>query len=135
MALLWLTIIFIFIYFFSVTELKKKNLKKSVRYSRTTFHTVLRLVKVASILHVRHTPNQCRDGKSLWKSHTTLQSWLKKFLFFFWQRFFEIAVDCTQCRKAIYKSVVLVAAYWHRCMHRKYQDKIDRVIHEPEFFV
>lgn len=56
---------FYFYIFFLSYRVKEKKFKKSVRYSRTTFHTVLRLVKVASILHVRHTLNQCRDGKSL----------------------------------------------------------------------
>ena len=32
-------------------------------------------------------------------------------------------------------SAVLVAAYWHWYIHWYYQDKIDRVIHAPEYFV
>ena len=36
---------------------------------------------------------------------------------------------------SINKSALLVAAYWHRCMHRRYQDKIDPIIYEPEYFV
>ena len=56
---------YFYIFFLSYRVKEKKIKKKSVRYSRTTFHTVLRLVKVASILHAPHTPNQCRDGKSL----------------------------------------------------------------------
>lgn len=56
---------FYFYIFFLSYRVKEKKFKKNIRYSRTTFHTVLRLVKVASILHAPHTPNQCRDGKPL----------------------------------------------------------------------
>ena len=57
---------FYFYIFFLSYRVKEKKFKKALDILTQPFHTVLwDILEVASILHVPHTPNQCRDCKSL----------------------------------------------------------------------